>query len=289
MNFKNLLFIHISRITVLFLIFNGYTITKVFGQTTKTTIMTQNKFLKKAKQINLQIKQRITEDNKNKVKVPDNVNKKEIITYKEVDKKFKTEHYREPGDMMLVIYGDVYVKGDVNDAWFNKQLENMTWKGKLYGVLITGSLFVDGDIIDDNYLMLHVIKNVSCDYIFSYNGHQVIHGDLRAKFGIYGEYNDGYLHVSGKIFTPYIIADDHDMSREAEGDFIYIEGGNETEKEDILIGHKTGSAIGWDWDYYENSAKLFVPGVWDENNTFSVAKFFNIVRKGDNPFIPSIK
>lgn len=245
----------------------------------------ERNFLKKTERITEKIKQRIIADGKNKKDITETILQKEIITLGEAKEKYKISNYHGKDDSVLLIKGDVYVKGSLDNAWFNNQLMGMSWTNTLYGMIIDGSLTVDGDVIDDEYLELFVTQNLTCDYVFSYNGTIEITGDANIKYGIYGEYNDGSLTVYGKVNTPYLIASDHSMPREAEGDFIYIEGGNGTDRESIAIGESKGSGWGWGWNYYENSPKLLAPALWNEEDEFSADIFFAMVRKGENPFV----
>lgn len=197
---------------------------------------------------------------------------------------FSGDFHQESDHYILVIQGDLVLNSNLDASWVEGIINQKKPSVYVSGVLITGNLFVHGDLIDDNYIQLRIMKNLSCDYLFSYNGSIVVQGDARIKFGVYGEYNDGYFRIDGKLYTPYIIADDHDMPRQAEGNFIYIEGGNGTYRDELLLGNSKGSGYGWDWDYLEDIGKLFNPQVWDEEDGFSVSRFFEIVKKGENPF-----
>jgi hypothetical protein len=209
---------------------------------------------------------------------------KELITHADAVKKYGIPDYYDPKNLILVIHGNVLVKGDINTGWLRDQLKDMKRKLPVYGVIIDGNLFVEGEVVDDDYLILFVQKDLICNYLFSYNGLIDVGGNLYSRYGIEGEYNDGVLAVSGKVFTPYIIADDHDMPRSADGMFIYIEGGNGTEKESVVVGKSTGSGYGWGWEYFENSPHLFDPGVWTKEDYFSTDAFFEMVSSGKNPF-----
>lgn len=209
-----------------------------------------------------------------------------IMLLSEAKKKygFTGDFHQEADHDILVIQGDVILNSNLDASWIEESVKKIKASGYVAGVLITGNLFIQGDLIDDDYVHLRVMKNLWCDYLFSYNGTIVVDGDARIKVGVYGEYNDGYLRINGKLYTPYIIADDHDMPREAEGSFIYIEGGNGTYRDEILLGNAKGSGYGWDWDYLEDAGKLFNPKVWDEEDGFSESRFFDLVQKGENPF-----
>ena len=232
-------------------------------------------FLDKAARITEKIKLQSTNGIAGENDFKESTMHKEIITFEEAKEKYGVQHYHENHDSVLLITGDIYVTGDLNDAWFNKQLEGMAWKTTLYGMIIVGDLTVAGSIIDDNYLELFVTGNLICDNVFSYDGMIRIKGDSSVKYGIYGEYNDGSLDIYGTLNTPYIIAYDHSMPKESAGDFIYIEV-NGNSRESIAIAGL---------NYHEDAQKLLSALVWDDNDEFSVNNFFEIVRKGGNPFI----
>lgn len=241
----------------------------------------EKNILEKAERITGKIKQRIIADAVNRKDFTEIMPQKEIITLGEARKKYKIPNYHSNDDSVLLIKGDVHLKGSINNAWLKDQLIGMSWKNNLFGLIIDGNLTVEGDLIDDEYMELFVIRDLTCDYVFSYNGIIEIKGDAYIKYGIYGKYNDGSMDVCGKLNTPYLVSDGHSMPREAEGDFIFIEGGDETDRDSIVIDD------GRESDYYEDSQKLLVPAVWDEEDIFSVSTFFDMVRKGENPFIKS--
>lgn len=210
---------------------------------------------------------------------------KKVIGFAEAKAIYGIHNYHEQDSFMMLIQGDVYVDGDLNDAWFNAQLEGLDWKGTLYGTIIEGNLFINGSLLDDNYLELLVTGNLDCKYVYSRDGVIRIRGNANIKYGTYGEYNDGSFDVDGALTSPYLIAYDHAMPRQSQGAFIHIEGGKGTDRETLAIGESTGSGWGWGWNYYEDSQKLLSPEVWDEQDLFSIDHFFEIVKKGGNPFI----
>jgi hypothetical protein len=213
--------------------------------------------------------------------------KTEVMLLSEAQKRygFKGDFYQEKDHYILVFNGDVYIQGNLNEQWIKDQFLSLAQKRSVFGTLVTGNLIIDGDLIDDEYIQLRVMKKLYCQYVFSYNGTIVIFQDAHVKYGIYGEYNDGFIRIDGKLYTPYIIADDHDMPRYAEGDFIYIEGGSGSYKDDVAIGSEQGSGFGWGWEYFEDSAKLLAKDVWTDEDKFSEQKFFELVKKGINPFV----
>lgn len=213
---------------------------------------------------------------------------KEIILIKEAKEKYAIAGgYYESNDCLLHYKGDLHIKGDLDNEWFEKQRQDVRWENDLYGMLVEGSLIVDGDVNVD-MPVLTVTQDIICDYLYSGDGHTLISGNAKVKYGIYGHYNDGCLTVSGKLITPYIVADDHDMPRKsAEGEYIYIEGGDYAEMDSVAIGKSADSGLGWGWDYFADSSRLFSYAVFmeDEGNmVFSVSDFFHLVKSGKNPF-----
>lgn len=245
----------------------------------------EKEFLAKAIKIHKELGNKLTNNQSSQQVLTEKIPEKEIITYKEAKDKYGIYHHQKDDDLILVFKGSVHIKGTFNDAWLNKQLTGMTWRGSLYGMLILGDLVIQGDLIDDDYIHLFVKQNLQCDYIFSHNGFIDISGNANVLYGIYGEYNDGSLQISGSLHTPYLIAGDHDMPRRTESDSIYIEGSNGSEADYINIGIENDGGIGWGWRYFEDNLKLLSPATWNDDETFSVEKFFELVRNGKNPFV----
>lgn len=242
-------------------------------------------FLKKAKRITKQIKQSINTEVDEAIL--NKISKKQIITCLEAREKYKiTPRNHKDTDLVMVFNGDVHLNEHLNKEWIIDQLNDMSWEGNMYGdIIIVGNLTVNGDVIDNDYLGLYVTNNLTCDYVYSENGMIEIKGDTHIKFGIYGVYNDGSFHTYGKIFAPYFIASDHDMPRQGEGDSIYIEGGDQEKVKHLYIGNKQGNYAGWGWNYFENPKKLISKKVKStKNKRFYTDTFFDIVRKGENPF-----
>jgi hypothetical protein len=187
------------------------------------------------------------------------------------------------GTEVLVIEGDVVGKVDIDLAWVRKCARA---KGKPLplGLVIDGNVDIDGDVLDVSRgcLNLFVTGSTACDYLHSQDGWIEVLGDLDAKYGICGEYNDGSLRVGGKLLAPYIIAGDHDMPREADCEYIYIEGRNGSEE--IAIGKCKGSGWGWGWHYFDESNSFLSAEVWEDEEAFNVDSFFGMVRRGANPF-----
>ncbi len=239
----------------------------------------EKRFLEKAARIaeNLRHKTAIAAQ----VHIPE----KKIITEAEARKRGYDILRRSDENAVLVFKGDVHVNGDINGAWVTSQLKGMQWRNQLYSIVIDGNLDINGSLIDDNYLELAVTGNLNCDYVFSYNGYITISGNAFVTYGIYGKYNDGSLDIYGKLHTPYIIAGDHAMPRVSADEFIYIEGYEGMEFENLGIGMSQGSGWGWGWNYFEHPEKLLISDVLNSDGSFSEAKFYALVRAGKNPFV----
>lgn len=200
--------------------------------------------------------------------------------------------YLGDDDKLVLLKGDVLVKGNVNNEWHGNLLKDMRWEGKNYGTVIDGNLTVDGDIVDDNYLVMGVTGSVRCHYLFSKNGRIIINGNLFVTYGIYGEYNDGMLKLGSglgagsKLDAPYIFSKDHDMPRKSDvGESIYLEAGNGSERDELAIGQEEGSGWGWNWNYFENGGLMLKDSAFNANDELSVGKFFELVKGGENPFL----
>jgi hypothetical protein len=242
-------------------------------------------FLGKAKRLTESIRERIKGKRENAVPV-EIMPPREIVPGKLAIKKYRMGMEFPSEGYYLVFEGDLHIKGPLNRKWVNQQAAQVSPEGPVYGVVVTGDLVIDGDLIDDGHIYLHVGGKLMADYVFSYNGYQSIVGEVIIGFGIYGEYNDGFLDVfQSKLHTPYLIASDHGMPRQTgAGEFIYLEAEDGTDRNSLRVGDKPGSRWDLGWDYFDDSQKLLAPTVWNDADEFSVDRFFEIVRKGENPF-----
>ncbi len=214
----------------------------------------------------------------------------ECISVDAARQRFSFDHLEQlasvDGSMsVLLINGDITGSVTLNRTWVRRLAAKFKLGGDPACVLVDGSIDIGGDVLDSfraDWSLL-VTGSVSCDYLESRNGHMEIQGDLQSTYGICGEYNDGSLKVGGQLLTPYIVANDHQMPREAHGESIYLEAGDGMDE--ISIGQSTGSGWGWDWNYFEESNALVSAEVWDEDGDFSTTAFFDLVRRGVNPFV----
>lgn len=194
----------------------------------------------------------------------------------------------------LLIYGDYYADETIDDDWvrnkittvvkdqFSSQFAN---PNDVEGVLFMDNLYINGNLNDDrDGMLLQVANNLYMNgFAFSCDGVIIIKGDAHIQYGICGEYNDGSITIEGKLYTPYLLANDHAMPRSCGQESIYIEGG--AEKETIAIGKSDDGSYGWGWRYFKSSYRLFNDDVWDDDDEFTVTTFFQLVRSGKNPFI----
>lgn len=245
-------------------------------------------FLQKAARITTHFKSLTSKEPLKSPLKEDSIPEKQIVLIKEARGKYAfTENFYDDDDCFLLYKGNLHIKQNLDEEWYEKQLEDITWKNDLFGILIDGNLTVEGDIALDRCI-LSVVNDVTCDCLYSGDGHTLIQRDAYIKYGIYGAYNDGSLEVKGILTTPYLLAYDHCMPRKSDvGESIYIEVGDLSETKNIRIGESYGSGWGWNWNYFDDAARLLTNAVFIENDgdtVFSVGKFFDIVKRGENPF-----
>jgi hypothetical protein len=249
--------------------------------------VTENELFQKSERITMQIRSRMASEARRPKS--NKIAEFSCVTVGEASHMYAFEYLWECKDtcsdsLALIIQGNVNAKLDIKTAWLKKTVTKMKLKTMPFCVIVDGSVNIDGDVLDERhkYLNLLVTGNISCDYLLSSDGRIEILGDLEAKYGICGQYNDGSLKVGGKLLSPYIVAGDHDMPREADCEWIYIEASDGNDE--IYVGSNTGSGSGWDWNYFDDSNALLSPQVWQDGESFDTAAFFKIVRRGENPF-----
>lgn len=244
--------------------------------------MNERDFLQKAERIVAALPQRLEKIPKTeKNQIPE----KKIITAQQATQ-MGAKFYLDEQDQILLLKGQVSVCGDVNKQWIAGLLQDFSTSDPVAGILIDGNLTVQGKIVDDDYLILGVLGKVICERLYSENGQIFVKGDLFAAYGVQGEYNDGFLHVLGQLDAPFILANDHAMSRESSaGEFIYLEAGEGSEQEYFRIGQAADVDVGRGWRYFEHGACLLKSSVWDEQREFAPRQFFDMLEKGENPFV----
>lgn len=235
----------------------------------------KKEILQKAARITAVIKNTISEQKTDVREFIANVPEKEI-TPLGITRRKQACFYGDDDDSLLLFKGNLHIKGNLDEAWLGRQLENMRWKNDFTGIIVAGNLEVDGDITCD--ISIQVEKDLICDYLYTHNCHIEVSGNAHIKYGIYGQYNDGTLVIKGKVSCPYFINNDHSMpSKSDKGESIYIEAFcldiNNIEIDGLIY-----------------SAELLLPLVFDEDKEgneegdLSIDTFFSIVKKGENPF-----
>ncbi|XKM13756.1 hypothetical protein RCS94_00875 [Orbaceae bacterium ac157xtp] len=240
-------------------------------------------FLEKAKRNTAKLKSLVDEKENFTKQFKEQIPEKVLLQVKELKTKYKIpEGWYGDDDYLLLFKGDVRINGNVDEEWYDKQLEGMMWDNELYGIIVDGNLEINGDLtLDVNVFLIE--KDLTCDYLHSQEGHMVIHGNAYARFAIYGEYNGGSLAVSNEVFTPYIVGNDHEMPfYSVQADSIYLECGPCTDLSEVCVGEEFDPEDNC-WDCFEDPEKLLSPAVEDEEG-FSHDLFFEIVKRGENPF-----
>lgn len=236
-------------------------------------------FLQNATHINASIRQQLALDQENQPAWVATIPEKEIITYKEAGSRFKIFHSFEEDYLVLLFKGDVVIDGDLNDQWIDDCLKGLTWTGPLLGVLIDGNLTVRGDIVDDPAVSVYVLKDLSCDFVFSKDGGVSVNGNATVKYGVYGENKEGMFIVFGKLYTPYIVDLEHSMPQKAACNHIYFVAQDKMEKEEVFIYYGESSKYA-----QEETHRLLNPLVWNDDAEFSIDQFVKLVKSGENPF-----
>ena len=201
-----------------------------------------------------------------------------IVPYDEFEQQYGSNLYLDSDFDVLICDGDLTLaQGTINNQWLAEQFKRAGGNNNSRAMFVSGNLLINGNIIDDDYLFLQVAKDVSCHYLHSENGNIVIGGNLTALQGISGEYNDGMLHVLGKIIAHYIVSNDHAMPSSSIIEYIYVLDGK--------IGK--GRREDWlgCWEFFENSEIMFKDGICEEENCINFSVFFDFVKNGENPFV----
>ncbi|MBD1433740.1 hypothetical protein H8B06_12950 [Sphingobacterium sp. DN00404] len=245
----------------------------------------EKQFLQKAEAISHKIREGLAEAQASRENRAEHVPAKNVIGRVDATEKYGLPDYLPADSTYLLFLGDLHVQGPLTMEWVFRQADELEGPKNIYGIIVDGDLLVNGDILDENYLHLYVLGNLQCDYFHSYNGQQIIKGDAHIHHGIYGQYNDGQLDIYGKLHTPYILVDDHNMPSSAEGNFVHMQVSDHASRYEVTVGIHPNKEWPWIWEYFEDSQKLFAPDFWTEQDTFSVDRFLAYIKKGKNPFV----
>lgn len=249
---------------------------------------TEKAFLQKAKRINERLKQQMETEMVQGIPFVEQIPEKVLTTYEEARKTTSTQHISPYGSIKsntLYFKGDVYINGNLDDNWIDEQLKGYLWEGDLHCFLIDGDLIVNGNITINYIIEFSVVKNLKCHYVFNFQAFVAVYGTAAIKFGIFGMRTEGCFDVFGKLETPYIICDDHSMTNKSISEFVYLEGHNFCPKNEIELYDTLLDEPRWNWLCLEKGHRFFVPSIWTEENCFSVERFFDFVKTGENPFI----
>ena len=200
-----------------------------------------------------------------------------ILPYDEFEKKYGSNLHLDSNFDVLVFDGDLSLsRGTINSAWLEDKFSDAGGKNSARAMFVNGNLFISGDIIDDDYLFLQVAKDTACDYLHSQDGVIAIGGNLTARWGISGEYNDGMLQVFGKMQAPYIVSNDHAMPNHSASECVYVLDGR--------IGRSYLGALDG-WEFFEDCELMFKDGICVDEHKIDIFAFFKFVKNGVNPLV----
>lgn len=218
--------------------------------------------------------------------IPENANKSNNYTSKLIaledaikNYDFDDASFVSAADSVLIIEGDLYIDGDLNTEWIEAESKKHDPECFTSNLIVEGNLYVNDDIYDgrvEDLICLKINKDVYANNITSSDGLITFKGTTYVKYVMYGHYNDGHIYTN-KLYCPYFICDNHDMSRDSENESISIDGSYYAHKSEIKIDADNEDG------YLKQSDKLFNPEIW-EDDQFDISSFFYLVNKGINPF-----
>ncbi len=201
-------------------------------------------------------------------KFPPNNFTKEVISLAEAKERYpQMKNFYYDGGLVQVLKGDVFIEGNLNEAWQEKHQS-----ADCGLMLIDGNVSIKGVLEDDNHLLLLIVGNLVAVSVYSEDGQIYISGDATIASTLQGVYNDGMITVAGKTKVPFILNSDHHI--EVESDAINISNLGNVRSET----HFT--------DKYEDldCARLLALQVWDKNDEFDVKVFNELLINGQSPF-----
>ncbi|RUT69642.1 hypothetical protein D0817_13540 [Flavobacterium cupreum] len=239
-------------------------------------------FLERANAITKKIKARITEDEKKPAVLIENNLKIEIIDGYEAEEKYGFIDILPDVDEIVMLTGDVFLNHRLDSKWLLEQTKSLDFNEMSF--LIVGNVTIEGgDLWDDDIMSLLITGDVKCDILYAENSWIFISGDVDAKYGIIGkgDYYDGVLRIDGITKAPYIFGrNEHDMHLELDG----LNG----ESMEIIGGDSDHFLVDGYGDRHRRE-HLVRPELWDEDDEFDIDNFFEIVKKGESPFITTKK
>ena len=218
--------------------------------------------------------------------IPENADRTNLYTTKLISNKDASSVYdfvderNKNNSSVLLLKGDVYLKGNLNLEWINAQVQTLQTKERINHLIIDGHLYLDGELLDgyvDDYIELHVTGNVYANFLYSEDGSIKILGETHIREGVQGVYNDGELNTNA-CYCPFIVNDtDHSMSVIWKNEWIAVEMTG-PHASDIYL--TTDSHEG----YIKQSQNLLKDEVWDSDHKFDANEFFGFIHQGISPF-----
>lgn len=202
----------------------------------------------------------------------------QLISAPEARDRFNLQNFEPFGefdfDKIILLDGDTYIDGDLNQEWTEKTLEAL---GEEPGVdssliVVNGNLTVAGAINPSNesFPFLLVLGNAQCDVLLSYDEYIHITGDADITYAFNGNYNDGGIVIEGKTRTPYVLNSDHSSRIDPEGA--------------ILINYFGDFNDFFDYDYTRKDfERVIVSSVLDQNGRIIPHAFIKLLKAGKSP------
>lgn len=242
---------------------------------------TELNFLKLAERIIEEIPAKYSEyEISNSLKYPEVFEKKETMQYKDVIEKYSLFKlpYEKESTNVAVLTGNIYINEHLTSSWIIDQVKEINRNG--YMTLIDGDIIINGELIDDGISMLFITGGIKCKSIYSNDGYITIKKNGEAVYGIYGVYNDGSVQINGKTYTPFILSNGHEVIADCVKDTIFIEHFC-----DERLNIEFSNFKSKEYFKIDDPGKLFVNEIWNEEDKFVSEKFFNIISRGESPFI----
>ena len=223
--------------------------------------------------------------------------KKEIKFLKQANKTFDSIAFEEviPHDANLsqkfdpeideegniIITGDLYIDGDMDEAWYENNIDQYIKTEYYEGVLvIEGNLFVNGTIKPIHNLFVE--NNIYSDFIYShFNRLLFVKGCVFLKYGF--DIRDGLdlVEIKKPSTALFLIADPRNgTNADAEVAFRILFDTN-SNKEDVIY------SIDGKWYQEESAWRLLKPELWhqESDESLNVEYLLELLRNGISPFV----